>query len=282
MTRQAYAATLDGKEVPVDLGGSRATRLVLSHEGKFLKARSADFVVSVDPSDRNAYRQAVPVELKTGTDISDLQLKEGQQEAAMKAALESIPASALNTDQAVVVEIDASWLGATPPFYDDYLVKRLLAEKKKSYAKNVYFMPIGQGRGRLLSHPDAEGLFVETAPAGAKHVRIAPPGLGSKDVLNLPAEKLSEGAVPSLSLIPLAIYAGRLKDPSNVPQGFEDAYTTMAGNHRPASGQLAAILTYTAAIDILNQFALQPVDKVAVNAAIRYMEMRLRMLSQSA
>jgi hypothetical protein len=280
LSRAHAAGVLNGAEVPVDLDGVKAEAFTLSVDkngGLSAEARSG-FTITAARGDL--------VETKSSaTDTQVLRVDDDDQLREVQALLSEVTPADMNEGVPVIVEIDSAWLGESPAAYDDYIVARIAAvRREKEYAKNVFFVVTGERKGRLLGHPDASGLFLEERPAGlenARVVRLAPAGLSDDGALNLPVRVLEKGDVPSAALFTLAIFAGRVKDPSHTPEKFDDAYATIAGS-RPEKAVLRGILAGTYVLDAFSPYLLQPVARVSLDSALRYMRLRIRMVGQSA
>ena len=92
---------------------------------------------------------------------------------------------------------------------------------------------------------------------------------------------LEEGDVPAFrALIKIGIYSGRI-DLANIPQGFHDAYATLAGE-RPDTQTLKDILEGRADIPTALRFALKAITKAPIEQTVKFFKLMKKMIDQAA
>ena len=128
-------------------------------------------------------------------------------------------------------------------------------------------------------------LFLESAPedlVGAEMVRVGPPQRPAlQEELRVPVKEVADGDVLSFSFMQLAIILGRLKDPKNRPQPFDDAWATLSGL-RPETQELTEVLLGRALLQLAARLALRALTQVDVSTALRFLASQQRQFLQAA
>ena len=185
----------------------------------------------------------------------------------------------------VIVEFD---LGIFDPeavgAYSDLFTEEVRALKK--HDASAYVLLKGDPRlvQRAMAKSQSAGLFLFEVPQSLKDAArvnaFAPEVTGARlGMANVPVQQLKQSVPAFQAMLELAVASGRI-DPRRIPDGYLNAYSTLAGARLTAQ-TLGDILEGLANLATFRQYSIKPVLE-KIGDYLRILNMRIRMLAQSA